>query len=98
MVDDISIPEIAFMDDAEQENSGWIVDGFVRSSNTVPQSYIVQVVEYGPQTTVRPLELDPSNYLEFALGDQTRRAILVISGATRWTSEAAPYQVQVKAE
>lgn len=98
MVDDISIPEIAFLDDAEQENSGWIVDGFVRSSNTVPQSYIVQVVEYGPQTTVRPLELDPSNYLEFALGDQTRRAILVISGATRWTSEAAPYQVQVKAE
>lgn len=98
LVDDISIPEIGFSDDVEQESKGWIVDGFVRSSNTVPQSYIVQVVEYGPETTIRRLDLEESNQAQIALDDETKWAVLVISGTARWTSEAAPYQVQVKVE
>ncbi len=95
MIDDISIPEIGFSDDAEYE-SEWTVDGFVRSSNEVPQEYIVQLVEYGPQTTIRRLSLDAENKIEVQLDDQTRRAVLIVSGAARWTSEKAPYRVQIK--
>ncbi len=95
LIDDISIPEIGFSDGAE-EDGNWQVDGFIRSSNYVPQSYIVQLVEYGPQTTVRRLELDESNMTTFRLGDDTRRAVLIVSGATRWTSELAPYRVEVR--
>jgi immune inhibitor A len=96
LIDDISIPEIGFSDDAEQDDSGWTVDGFVRSSNDVPQSYVVQLVEYGPHVTVRRLSLDAENKTEVELGEGTRRAVLIVSGATRWTSEPAPYRVEIR--
>lgn len=96
LIDDIAIPEIGFFDDAEQDDSGWTVDGFVRSSNDVPQSYVVQLVEYGPHVTVRRLSLDAENKTEVELGEGTRRAVLVVSGATRWTSEPAPYRVEIR--
>lgn len=94
LIDDISIPEIGFADDGEGPDHGWTVDGFVRSSNRVPQRYVVQLVEYGPRTTVRPIELDAEGRAEFTLGAETTRAVLIVSGATRWTSEAAPYRVR----
>jgi len=95
LIDDITIPEIGFADDGEQGDSGWTVDGFVRSSNDVPQSYIVQLVEFGPQVTVRRLSLDAENKAELELGKSTERAVLIVSGATRWTSEPAPYRVRL---
>lgn len=96
LIDDISIPEIGFVDNAEQDGSGWTVDGFIRSSNDVPQSYIVQLVEYGPQTMVRRLQLDSANRIQVTLGEDTQRAVLVVSGATQWTSQAAPYRIDVR--
>ncbi|MCP4542792.1 MAG: hypothetical protein GY832_37185 [Chloroflexi bacterium] len=96
LIDDISIPEIGFSDDAEQEDSGWTVDGFVRSSNDLPQAYSVQLVEYGPQTSVRRLDLDTENKVEVELGVETDRAVLVVSGVTYWTSELAPYRVTIE--
>lgn len=96
LIDDISIPEIGFYDGAEEESDGWTADGFVRSSNELRQRYIVHLVEFGPQTTVRRLQLDSHNRGEIALQEDTRRAILVVSGATYWTSERAPYRVAVE--
>jgi hypothetical protein len=93
LIDDIAIPEIGFSDDAEQGDGGWAVEGFIRSSNDLPQVYAVHLVEYGPQTTVRRVELDAENGAEIVLGDETERAVLIVSGMTRWTSEPAPYRV-----
>ena len=95
LIDGISIPQVGLSDDAEQEDSGWEIDGFVRSTNYLPQSYIVQLVEYGPQITIRRLELDAANRAEIRLANSTTRAVLIVSAATRWTSEAAPYRVRV---
>jgi immune inhibitor A len=95
LVDDISISEIGFSDGGEREDSGWEVDGFVRSSNRVPQRYVVQLVEYGPAITVRRLGLD-ENRASVALSKGTRRAVLIVSGATRWTSASAAYRVEVQ--
>jgi hypothetical protein len=94
LVDEISIPEIGFYDDAEEGNI-WSRDGFIRSSNKLAQSYIVQLVEYGPEISVHRLDLDTENDGRIKLGDETYRAVLVVSGATRWTSELAPYRVTV---
>ncbi len=96
LVDDISIPEIGWADNAETLDAGWTVDGFIRSSNEVPQHYVVQWVEFGAQTTVRRITLDAHNRAELELGDQVKRAVLIVSGATLWTSEAAPYRIEVK--
>jgi immune inhibitor A len=95
LVDDISIPEVGFQDDAEADGTGWTIDGFVRSSNVLPQSYLVQLVEYGPQITVRSVELDAANHGRVRLSEGVDRAVLIVSGMTRWTSEAAPYRVAV---
>ena len=50
-IDDITIPEIRFTDDAEQDN-GWAANGFIRSSNVVKQRYIVQVIHFGSTAAV----------------------------------------------
>jgi immune inhibitor A len=101
MIDNISIPEVGFADDVEREGEGWIVDGFVRSSNAVPQSYLVQWVESGrtetgSQITVQRLVLDEQNQVAVRLDEGVNRATLVVSGNTPWTSEPAPYRVQVE--
>jgi hypothetical protein len=96
LVDDISVPELDFMDDAEVESGGWAQDGFVRSSNQLRQTYQVQLVEYGPEISVTSLELDETNRSQLELNPETKRAILVVSGTTRWTSELAPYRVSIK--
>lgn len=96
LIDDISIPEIGFSDDAEHGDGGWTVDGFVRSSNDLVQSYVVQLVEYGPQPTVRRLNLDAENKTRVELGAETNRGVLIVSGVTRWTSEPAPYRITVE--
>ncbi len=96
LIDDISIPEIGFSNDVEQGDGEWTVDGFVRSSNDISQSYVVQLVEYGPQVTVRRLSLDAESKAQVELGDETDRAVLIVSGVTRWTSEPAPYRVTIK--
>jgi immune inhibitor A len=101
MIDNISIPEVGFADDVERKGEGWIVDGFVRSSNAVPQSYLVQWVESGrtetgSQITVQRLVLDEQNQVAVRLDEGVNRATLVVSGNTPWTSEPAPYRVQVE--
>ncbi len=50
-IDDVSIPEVSFNDDAEADN-GWVANGFIRSSNVVRQRYIVQVIHFGSGSPV----------------------------------------------
>ncbi len=95
LIDDISVPELNFSDDGEMGDDGWSLDGFVRSSNQLHQDYQVQVVEYGSETSVTTLELDDVNHGQYILDPGTRRAILVVSGISRWTSELAPYRVTI---
>jgi immune inhibitor A len=97
LLDDIEIPEIGFRDDAEAD-AGWQAEGFLRSGNVIPQTWSLQLVEYGRggQTTVRPLRVDATGQLTErlpSLGATAERAVLVISGLAPRTLESAPYQV-----
>jgi immune inhibitor A len=74
-VDDIAIPELGFLDDAEDEGpregqaSAWQARGFQRLTAPLPQRFIVQVIEMAPDgpppggetTSVRTLRLDAAN-------------------------------------
>ncbi|MGH2501970.1 MAG: hypothetical protein ACRDID_05555, partial [Ktedonobacterales bacterium] len=44
-LDSLSIPAINFSDDASS-GDGWTANGWVRSNNILPQSWIVQVAVY----------------------------------------------------
>jgi len=100
LVDDVEVPEIAFRDDAEADGD-WTADGFLRSSNEIPQSWSVQLVEYprGGSPQIRALRTDASGRIVErigSLGGQTERAVLVVSGLAPRTIEAASFQVTLR--
>jgi hypothetical protein len=100
LVDDISIPELNYNADFETDDGGWDGAGFVRIDNILPQTFVVQVIKRGAnsaETTVERLALDAANTgtltLDLAGGEN---AVLIVSGATQFTTEVASYQFEVK--
>jgi hypothetical protein len=100
LVDDISIPEIGYSDNAEADN-GWLAEGFVRIGSHVPQKWFVALIERGSTNRVRVIPIDangsgPITLSGLGRGTQTRDAILVISPQAPKTTEQANYTVTVK--
>ena len=96
-IDDVSIPEIGFMDDAEEPGT-WEAVGFVRTNNSVPQEYLVQVIEFGRETTVRQMEVDSDGRGELMLsgfGDGLRKAVVIVAPVAPKTSQESPYVLNV---
>ena len=97
-LDDISIPEIGYAYDAESERGEWEADGFVRVGSEVPQRYAVQLIQFGSTATVTQIALDDQMRGSFRIcgfGRDVERAILVISGLARGTTEEAEYSYWV---
>ena len=101
VVDDISIPELGYADDAE-EDRGWEARGFVRTNNILPQEYLVQVVEdaFDSGVSVREMGLDDGNEGELlieGLGSRLAGAVVIVSPVTRGTHQPARYSLSVVA-
>ncbi len=97
VVDDIAIPEIGFLDDAEAEN-GWLQEGFMRSTAVLPQTFSVQrLLLSDDNIQVEQLSLDEKQQgrWTFPMNDQVDTAILILSGQTPITREAAVYQYKI---
>lgn len=98
LVDDISIPELNYRDDAENGDGGWQADGFARIGNHLPQKFAVQIVKFGAQTIVTRLALDANNRAQVALqgfGGNVTRVVVAISGLTPVTTETATFTLSV---
>jgi len=97
-IDDIAIPELAFLDDGE-EDYPWQPQGFQRLRAPLPQRFIVQVIEMGETTSVRPLPLDETNRGEVHLsgfGATLDKAVIVVAAASDGTTQAAPYRYSLR--
>jgi len=97
-VDDISIPELGYHYDAEGDD-GWVALGFIRTDNTLPQRYLVQLIELGAETRVRQIELDEAQRGQLVIegfGDEVERAVLVVSALAPKTTELAGYQYSIE--
>ena len=100
-VDNISIPQLGYVDDVEQGDGGWQAEGFFRTDNILPQRFTVQLIEFdaGGKTSVNQMPLDENNSGQYALdtsgGTVPRRIILVISAQAPLTTEAARYSLSV---
>jgi immune inhibitor A len=94
LLDDLSIDAIGYSEDFEQGNGGWEPAGFVRLYNSLPQTYIVALIEHGNTVVVREIELDDARHAEIpiAFGDGFNEATLIVIGSTRYTWIPAPYQ------
>ncbi len=97
-IDDVSIPEIGFMDDAEEPGT-WEAVGFVRTDNSVKQEHLVQVIEFGEETTVRQMEVDANGRGELLLsgfGDGLRKAVVIVAPIAPKTSQPSTYVLSVE--
>ncbi len=97
-VDDISVPEINFVDDGESGSNGWRAEGFVRIDNVLPQRYIVQVVEKGNPARVVRIPLDDQNRGRLAIdgfGKNVSHAELIVTAFAPVTTEETQYQFAV---
>ena len=97
-IDDISIPEINFSDDAENGANGWQASGFIRTDNVLPQHYIVQVVESGTSTQVVRVPLDDQNRGTLAIkgfGKSVTQGELIVTADAPTTTEGTDYQLSV---
>ncbi len=99
ILDDVSIPEIDYFSDFEQDGDGWEPAGFIRHANVLPQRWLVQQILFGPQTTVRRLELaeDQMGTWIIPLDRDTDRAIIAISGLAPVTTEIGSYSYEITA-
>jgi immune inhibitor A len=102
LIDDISIPEIDYFHDVETDCGGWEAAGFIRTDNRLPQTYLVQVIQFeSDHPTILQIELDEQQTGRLALsgwGSEIDRAILVISATAPATTELAPYHYKIRTE
>ena len=98
VLDDVAIPEINYFSDFEQDEDGWESEGFIRHANVLPQRWLVQMILFGPDTTVERLELaqDQTGEWVIPLDGQTDRAILTISGLAPVTTEMGAYSYEIE--
>lgn len=94
LLDEVSLPELGYATGFEDDDGGWQAEGFVRVDNRLPQTYLVQlIVHHGGQTHVERLTLDAANTGSFPLSlNSGDRAVLVVSGATYFTTQPAAFE------
>jgi immune inhibitor A len=98
LLDDVSIPAINYTTDFESDDGGWDAAGFVRIQNALPQTYRLALILKGKTTSVQMIAVsqDQSASIPLDLSGDTREAILVVTGTTRFTREQASYTISVK--
>jgi hypothetical protein len=103
-LDDIRIPELGFADDVSSDN-GWQAQGFIRSNNVLPETYIVQAVVYSASggVTVRRIPVDAASgagqtsIAGFGSGGSgVARVVLAVSAVAPATIIPATYQLTVR--
>ncbi len=96
-LDDISIPETGFVDDAKAGNPVWDARGFLRTDdNRVSQDYVLRVIEIGAEATVRDISLGADRSATFTidgLGSRVDHAVIVVASLADGTGQPATIQL-----
>jgi len=100
LLDDVTIPEIGYLSDFEEDGDEWETAGFIRHANVLPQEWLLQLILFGSETTVERLELEEDQTGEWVvpLDNRTDRAVITISGLAPVTTEWASYTYEVSAQ
>ena len=91
VIDDIAVPEIDFLDDAESDEE-WNALGFERIDNVVPVDYVVLVIERRRDgtDTVRRMEIDQDGRGKTSRWGTRRRSVEHCRGGLAPCPEHAP--------
>ncbi len=95
MLDDISVQAAGYTSDFEADAGGWDAKGFVRVENALPQTFRLALILNGSDVKMIEVSADQTANIPLSLksGD---KAVLVVSGMTRFTREVATYQIEIK--
>ncbi|MGB3716517.1 MAG: hypothetical protein WA996_19025 [Candidatus Promineifilaceae bacterium] len=90
-IDNIAVPELGFMMDADSKAVGWSANGFVQTGRLLPQPWAVILIEEGLNRQVTPLALNELNQgrWTFELGEDG--GILVVSALNPMIDTPASY-------
>ena len=97
-IDNIAIPAVGFMDDAERETGVWETFGFIRTENAVPQGYVLRVIEVRAERRVRDIILDQRNEASFTVegfGSDLIFAVVVVAGLADRTTLPSTFELRV---
>ena len=97
LLDDISIDAIGYASDFEENDGGWMGDGFVRIQNRLPQTYLATLILKGKDTQIEEIKINADQSFDYMLdfGDEYDEAVLVISGTTRFTWSSSGYRFRL---
>jgi hypothetical protein len=99
LIDDISIPEINYSDDAEKGKGGWESAGWVLTDNRLNQRWLVQLLEVGNDGTVTlqrvPVNAEGRGQVTVSKLDALKDAVLIISALAPVTTERAAYSYTI---
>ena len=97
LIDDMSMAAIDYYTDFETDDGGWVAEGFVRTRNLLPQTYVLTLVIYdnSDQVRVEKVALSASNQASVALDfTDIDRVYVLVSGTTRHTRTPAEYTIE----
>ena len=100
-IDNIAIPAIGFLDDAERETGVWETFGFIRTQNVVPQGYILRIIEVGAERRVRDIALDQRQEASFTVegfGSDLVFAVVVVAGLADRTTLPTTFELRAIAD
>ncbi|HSM56466.1 MAG TPA: hypothetical protein VK879_09965 [Candidatus Sulfomarinibacteraceae bacterium] len=95
-LDDISIPQLEYMTDAEDGADGWQASGFVQTGAVLPQRWAVQYISHDLPAEVVVLELDDFNQGRWHLDLGTEGGALAITALTPFAYEPASFWLYVE--
>jgi immune inhibitor A len=98
LIDDLRIEAIDYFNDFESDDGGWEAAGFVRVQNILPQTFEVALISTnGGQTTVERIALSAEQTADIPISiNSGDKAVLVVTGTTRFTRELANYSIEIK--
>ena len=98
-LDDFEIPAIGYQSDLENDDGGWIAEGFVRVQNLLPQSFAVSLIRNGKTETVEHYFVEAGEKLELTIeidNPNKDSVVLLVSGTTLFTTEKATYKIDIR--
>ncbi len=98
-LDNISVPELDFYDDAESLTTAWTAAGFDRVTSSIPQQWQLQLITFPDgRPEVKRLELNDNQQLthELSLDESDGQAILIVAASSPKTLEQARYRLQIE--
>lgn len=94
-IDDIAIPELAFLDDAESGTGIWNAQGFVRTGWLLPQQWAVRLLVRGATPQVIDLQLNALNQVQQSVMLGPQGGLLVVMPLTPFVDETGQYWLSI---